>query len=213
MNVLRFSDLSLRPWKNGGGSARVIAQYPTGAANGAFEWYVGVADIEQSGAFSAYPGMDRRLIQLEGPPLALRCRSTSHGIDFTHQVTAPLGEFAFQGDWDTYCTVLPAQPRLSSRSTRARVLNVITQRKRVSVRTEVLTVSATVAVEKSAPEHLVLLVAAGTARAMGAGINVQPPLAHLDAIVANEPRHASIALSPAGIDVARLIAIRIEPIA
>lgn len=210
MKVVRFRDLAPRPWKNGSGVARVIAQHPGGSADTTFDWYVGIADIDQSGPFSAYPGMDRRLIQLQGPPISIRCRSIPQAIDFTQRISAPLVEFAFQGDWETTCELLP-QP-LQSPSEPIRVLNVIARRERVSAKVEVVSITDTTALEKAPTEHLVLLLGGGTARAMAGGA-AHPPLARLDAVVAGEPGYASISVSRVGFDESKLLAIRIAPIA
>lgn len=210
MNVLRASELAPRPWKNGAGTTRVIAQRPSAQAKqDRFGWYVAIADIDRNGPFSPYPGMTRHLVALEGQPISLHCRGASQGVELTHRIDAESAPFAFQGDWETDCTLLAAPPGKSDGY--ARVLNVIAQRDRVSVRIDVLELPGTTPVEKAAGETLVLVVANGSVNAMGAGANVQPALARHDAILVEDPRYASISLSPRGFAAARVIAIHIAP--
>lgn len=208
MNILRFEKLPVRPWKNGGGTVRVIAERSAPGSPAECDWYVAIADIEQLGPFSPYPGMDRRLIHLQGSPLALRCRSQSQGLDFTHRIDTPLTEFAFQGDWDTSCESL-ASPADPSAPKLARVLNVITRRSHASARIEVIEVSTAQPVEKAPGESLLIVVAAGSLRAMSAGANVQPPLARYDVLLEETPGYASVSLSPAGFGAAHAVVVRI----
>ncbi|MBF0851231.1 HutD family protein [Gluconobacter sp. R75690] len=51
-------DLSSQPWKNGGGSTRVVASHDT--------WRLSVADITRDGAFSRFPGILRHIALLRG---------------------------------------------------------------------------------------------------------------------------------------------------
>jgi hypothetical protein len=53
-----------QPWRNGGGLTRELLAWPPGA--GEWRLRVSVADIERSGPFSAYAGIDRWFTVLEG---------------------------------------------------------------------------------------------------------------------------------------------------
>ena len=58
----------VQPWKNGGGTTTEIATHPDGAGWDDFLWRVGIADIERSGPFSSFPGVDRSIMLLDCPP-------------------------------------------------------------------------------------------------------------------------------------------------
>jgi environmental stress-induced protein Ves len=60
-----------KPWKNGLGITCEIATHPINAESD-FDWRVSMADINQSGPFSHFPGIDRVLVLLDGPSLTLR---------------------------------------------------------------------------------------------------------------------------------------------
>jgi environmental stress-induced protein Ves len=87
------------PWKNGRGSTTEVAVEPPGAALDAFEWRISVAELSGSGPFSTFPGYDRVIVQLDGPPMSLaRGGATPVGLE-------PLVPYAFSGDDETECIV------------------------------------------------------------------------------------------------------------
>jgi environmental stress-induced protein Ves len=43
-----------------------VAIFPPGASLNAFDWRVSIADVERSGPFSLFPGIDRQLAMLKG---------------------------------------------------------------------------------------------------------------------------------------------------
>ena len=59
------------PWKNGGGTTAEIAAFPDGAGFNAFDWRISLAEVASDGPFSAFPGIDRTLMLVEGARLAL----------------------------------------------------------------------------------------------------------------------------------------------
>jgi hypothetical protein len=71
--VLRVEDVMPQPWKNGGGRTRELLAWP-----GPADWWlrISVADIEQDGPFSPYPGVERWFGVLEGDGVELRWPST-----------------------------------------------------------------------------------------------------------------------------------------
>jgi environmental stress-induced protein Ves len=71
LRIVRASTLAGAPWKNGGGVTREIAVYPEGASLDTFIWRVSVADVEESGPFSRFPGIDRTLVLLGGAGMRL----------------------------------------------------------------------------------------------------------------------------------------------
>ena len=59
------------PWKNGGGSTRELVCWPPGAGTDAFGWRVSVARIAAPGPFSAFTGVDRQIMLLDGDGVTL----------------------------------------------------------------------------------------------------------------------------------------------
>jgi len=76
-------------WKNGAGSTREIAAHPRGAAD--FEWRISVAGVDRGAPFSAYAGVDRVIMLLEGEGLYLRG-------EVSHDLVEPFVPFAFAGE-------------------------------------------------------------------------------------------------------------------
>ncbi len=87
------------PWKNGQGSTTELAVEPAGAALDAFDWRLSIAELRGSGPFSTFPGYDRIIVQLDGPPMTL-----THGSD-APVALEQLVPHAFSGDSDTTCAV------------------------------------------------------------------------------------------------------------
>lgn len=90
--VVRRSDVSPRPWANGGGTTRELLVADDGA------WRISLADIESDGPFSSFPGRARLLTVLDGPVLALV-------VDGLEQVVEPRRPFAFDGAAEVTATV------------------------------------------------------------------------------------------------------------
>ena len=128
MRIHRFDTASLAaaPWKNGGGKTREIAAWPEGAGMDGFDWRVSIATIDQAGPFSAFAGVDRVIMLLDGS--GVRLRSGDGRID--HRLDRPLAPFAFAGDMALDCELL------GGRSTD---FNVMTRRGRVRAELRVLT--------------------------------------------------------------------------
>ncbi len=90
------------PWKNGGGHTRELACWPPGAGMEGFEWRVSVATIAVPGPFSAFEGVDRQIMLLDGDGVHLRAKdgSLERRLDRRWQ---PL---AFSGDVAVECRLL-----------------------------------------------------------------------------------------------------------
>jgi uncharacterized protein len=71
MRIVRAADLVATPWKNGGGVTREIVAHPPGAGLDSFDWRLSMATVAQDGPFSAFPGIDRVLVLLDGDGLRL----------------------------------------------------------------------------------------------------------------------------------------------
>lgn len=55
-----------RPWRNGGGVTREIAMFPESAGDDDFLWRASLATIAAAGPFSAWPGVDRTFLLVQG---------------------------------------------------------------------------------------------------------------------------------------------------
>lgn len=90
--VVRGAALTATRWKNGGGLTREIAAYPVGASLDTFVWRVSVAEVDRSGPFSKFPGVERTLVLLAGAGMHL---SQARGATFA--LTEPLALARFDG--------------------------------------------------------------------------------------------------------------------
>ncbi|HEY1879148.1 MAG TPA: HutD family protein [Caulobacteraceae bacterium] len=66
LTLLRAADRSPQPWKNGGGLTWPVAVSPEGAGLGSFDWRLSLAVVEAGGPFSAFSGVDRLMMVLDG---------------------------------------------------------------------------------------------------------------------------------------------------
>lgn len=69
--VVRTGGLPRVPWKNGAGTTREVAVFPSGAGPDDFWWRISVADIVQDGAFSVFAGADRHFLLASAGTLAM----------------------------------------------------------------------------------------------------------------------------------------------
>ena len=94
--VIRFRDLTPRPWRNGGGITRDIAARSDGRG---LTWRVSVADVDVSGNFSAFPGLDRVLMLCRGTNMRVT-------VDHTDHLLQPWDIVRFSGEALTHATLL-----------------------------------------------------------------------------------------------------------
>jgi environmental stress-induced protein Ves len=69
--LIPFAGLAPVSWKNGGGSTTEIAVFPTEADFDEFDWRISLATIAADGPFSAFPGIERTLVLVEGHGMTL----------------------------------------------------------------------------------------------------------------------------------------------
>ena len=115
--VLTPADYRLTTWKNGGGRTTEIAAYPSDAGLERFVWRASMADIQRNGPFSAFPGVDRTLVLLQGAGLVLT------GVGEPLEVRAHYEPVNFSGDVSLECTLTEGPVRdfnLMIRRTQAR---------------------------------------------------------------------------------------------
>lgn len=98
MQVRRYKTYRSMPWRNGRGFTLEIGREP--AAGEDFAWRLSLADIEQDGEFSPYPGYHRALVLIAGKSLRLRFRGHGHCL-----LGAAKRATRFEGDWKTQCVV------------------------------------------------------------------------------------------------------------
>lgn len=199
MKLLRREQYPEIPWKNGRGSARLIAVSPPGATFDEIDWQVSRPEIARDGPFSTFPGLDRQFMLVDGTGLTLRLRADPDGPAFEQSITKALEPFAFRAEWDVEC-LLHEGP--------VQVFNVMTRRGRIGARLEIVEASAGRPVAKAAGETLLVHVARGPVAAWGRW--GKATLATDDSILVDEPGAAEIAIASADERAGRLVAVRLH---
>jgi len=91
------ADYRAMPWRNGLGTTTELFVHPAGGSlETGFLLRVSRAPVVADGPFSAFPGIDRSLLLLEGGGLAL-----DHGPHGAQVLARPLEPVRFSGDWPT----------------------------------------------------------------------------------------------------------------
>ncbi len=80
-------------WKNGAGLTREIAVAPAGASTDAFDWRLSVAELERDAPFSAFAGVDRCIVVLDG--MGMRLVDARGALV---QPLQPLAPWSFEGE-------------------------------------------------------------------------------------------------------------------
>ena len=62
-HIIHLTDVAATPWRNGGGVTRELAVWP---AQGEWAWRMSVAEVDRSGPFSRFEGIERWLAVLQG---------------------------------------------------------------------------------------------------------------------------------------------------
>ncbi|HZW44234.1 MAG TPA: HutD family protein [Dermatophilaceae bacterium] len=162
LGIVRFADLPVVPWRNGGGVTReVVASGRSDPQE--FDWRISIADVSQSGPFSAFPGVDRVITLVEGERMELVIDGVVHVLGLHESLS-------FDGTSQASCS-LPAGP--------TRDLNVMTRSDRFSAAVAVRDLSETRPIAVSGAQIVVLLT--GTAVVAGADES-QAHLEPLDAV-------------------------------
>jgi hypothetical protein len=95
-------DGHLVPWKNGGGTTLELMVDPPGATlETGFRWRISSAEVAGSGPFSAFPGLERWLLLLEGAGFDL-----DFGTFGRVGLSEPLMVIQFPGDWPAVATLV-----------------------------------------------------------------------------------------------------------
>ena len=101
-NIVRLADVPAAPWRNGGGVTRELAKWPDA---GDWAWRMSVADVDKSGPFSKFEGIDRWFAVLEGAGVQLDVAGVPH------RVTAGDVPLFFDGAAATGCELIDGKTR------------------------------------------------------------------------------------------------------
>lgn len=103
VRLLQSTDYRRMRWKNGRGWTTEVAVFPAeaGLDGKPFEWRVSLAEIENDGEFSAFPGYDRTILLAEGAGMEL-----SFDAAPPQRIAQAYAAFRFQGEWQTRCRLL-----------------------------------------------------------------------------------------------------------
>lgn len=107
------------PWKNGGGTTAEIALAPEDAdfASGKFDWRLSLANIQGDGPFSAFAGIDRTIMLVEGNGMVLTNPDNVRLVLDRKYLPQD-----FPGEWPVDCKLLDGPVRdLNLMANRARV--------------------------------------------------------------------------------------------
>lgn len=92
--LIRFADCPPQPWKNGGGVTRELFRHAD--ARGETLLRLSIAEITGNQPFSLFPGVDRIILQLSGPPMDLIVEGQTVRL-------SPDAPFAFDGEAAVGC--------------------------------------------------------------------------------------------------------------
>lgn len=70
--ILRAGDYRRERWRNGAGWTRQVHAQAATVAGTDWDWRLSIAEIDADAPFSAFPGVDRELVLLQGNGLRLR---------------------------------------------------------------------------------------------------------------------------------------------
>jgi environmental stress-induced protein Ves len=101
MKLIRYSDLSVLPWKNGLGIRRDIAQGRIQAANADSTWLVSIADLNENTLFSTYPGTSRWFLPISNGWITLNFETD--GIVMPVELSEDSPAHQFSGDAAVHC--------------------------------------------------------------------------------------------------------------
>ena len=94
--LLHLADVAPTPWKNGGGRTRELCVFPPDSDLASFAWRVSIAEVDADGAFSAFAGIDRTIVLLDGP--GFRMHVEGAGDQAGHDLRERFVPFAFAGE-------------------------------------------------------------------------------------------------------------------
>ena len=144
LGIVRFADLPVIPWRNGGGVTREVVASGGSDPQG-FDWRISIADVSQPGPFSAFPGVDRVITLVAGERMDVAIDGVVHVLGLHESLS-------FDGASQASSS-LPAGP--------TRDLNVMTRSGRLSAAVAVRDLSETRPIAVSGAQIVVLLTGSG----------------------------------------------------
>ncbi len=144
--LVRSDGMRQMTWANGSGVTHEVAICPSAAGLADFDWRISLADISVDGDFSAFVGVDRVLVLIEGEGMNLT-------VDGDAQPIEPFSPVHFAGESVASCT-LPYGP--------TRDLNVMYRRDRVTCVVDILDGSSAIEAVAEPGETLWLGVLTGS---------------------------------------------------
>ena len=115
--LLAPRDFRRMPWKNGAGRTAEIAAWSPDTGDAGFAWRVSIAEIERDAAFSAWRGVDRTFVLLDGDGVVLAIDDVEVEILVRHE------PFRFAGERPCTCRLVGGP---------ARAFNLMIRRDRAS---------------------------------------------------------------------------------
>ncbi|OYT93307.1 MAG: hypothetical protein CFE43_03405 [Burkholderiales bacterium PBB3] len=101
-HIVSLADVVATPWRNGGGVTRELVVWPP---QGEWQWRMSVAEVESSGPFSRFEGVQRWFAVLSGAGVELDIEGTRHTL------TADSAPLTFDGAAATDCQLLNGATR------------------------------------------------------------------------------------------------------
>jgi environmental stress-induced protein Ves len=102
LHVLSPAEYQRTRWKNDGGWTTELAR----SGDGDFRWRISIAEIERDGPFSAFPGIDRDLVLLDGNGIELDV-----GDAPTQRLARRFERVHFPGEAPVQCRLLAGPTR------------------------------------------------------------------------------------------------------
>ncbi len=102
-HIIHLTDVAVTPWRNGGGVTRELAVWPT---QGEWTWRMSVAEVDRSGPFSRFEGVERWLAVLQGNGVQLDVGVGPRALAAppnARTVTVADAPIYFDGEASTYC--------------------------------------------------------------------------------------------------------------
>jgi environmental stress-induced protein Ves len=149
LGVVRFAQLTAAPWRDGGGVTREVVSAGGSGPQG-FDWRISIADVNEPGPLSAFPGVDRIITVIEGQGMGLVIDGVEHFLGLHDALS-------FDGASRASCSRLPGP---------VRHLNVMTRNDRLSATAAIRDLSETRPIAVDGRQVLVLLT--GSAVVVGA---------------------------------------------
>lgn len=174
VRLLRFHELPVVPWRNGGGVTREVAAL--GAPGSDFLWRLSIATVSADGPFSRFTGIDRTIAVLAGRGMALELP------DRTVSLSTESEPFGFVGEAPVHARIIAGETT---------DLNTMTRRGQFTHAMRRLPAAGRLSITGAADETAIVFGSRTAIEAMGRAFEAGP----FDALVGIE-REALVTISP-----------------